>query len=101
MNRIRRSLPRTVPTSQVSSSLRRAFDSRVFGTHRWQIEPLPPLIPGPVIVGKVGVTKAGQVEEDDGGGHAAVAVGHGGAVRRDPSVLDAATELFLGQETAP
>ena len=76
----------------------RGLDSRMFAIHRRQVEPWPPLVPGAVVVGQVGVAKAGQVEEDDGGGDAAVAVGHGGAVGRDPGLLDAAAELLEGEK---
>ena len=79
---------------------RRGLDSRMFVIHRRQVEPCPPLVPGAIVVGQVGVAKAGQVEEDDGGGDAAVAVGHGGAVGRDPSLLNAAAELLEGEKAA-
>src|SRR6516165_1700608 len=59
-----------------------------------------PLVPGAVIVGELGVAEPGQVEEDHGGGDAAIAVGHGGPVGHDPGLVDAAAELVEGMEAA-
>ena len=79
---------------------RPGLDFRMFEIHRRQVAPWPPLIPGAIVVGKVGVAKASQVEEDDGGGDAAVAVSHGGAVGGDPGLLDPAAEFVEGEKAA-
>ena len=64
-----------------------------------QVEPRSPLIPRAVVVGQVGETEAGEVEEDHGGGDAAVAVGDDGSVGSDPGLVDPAAELIQRGES--
>ena len=75
-------------------------ESRVTRRFSRQVEPRAPLVPRAVVVGQIRVAQPGQVEEDDGGGDAAVAVGDDRAVGREPGLLDAPAELVEREEAA-